>query len=138
MADQQLTEEIVEEEIAVRNGYNGQIPEDTPKKKAKRIILNHNFQNVSNDEWEERKRRRSTKTRGGYRHPEDAALAMIDCYYAANEVRAEHISLAVAAIHSASIMFNGRETQLDLGNQYDISPSTIQTYHHEMYQHILR
>ena len=133
MTDPELEKEINEEAQELLKEMEDFEEAKTPRQEAKRIITSHNFANLSNDEWSDRKRRRNVRTRGGYRHPTDAALAMIDTYYASRDVRAEPETLAVSAIHAAGIMFNGRETQLDLGNQYDISPSSIQKYHRDMY-----
>lgn len=128
----ELQTETVDTENHMMENTSGNTHTPKEKDEAKRIITTHNFSNAGHVHSENARQRRNVRRRGGYRHPTDMALAMIDSYYAANNVRAGPESLAVAAIHAASLKFNARETQLDLGNQYDISPSTIRAYHNDM------
>lgn len=114
----------------------GNQPRSEERTQAKRIVISHNFSNYSHGEWSDSKKRRNVKMRAGYRHPEDAALAMIDVYYAVNDKTTKPECIAASAIYAASIVFSCREKQSRIGQECNVSASTIRKYYVDLLEYI--
>jgi hypothetical protein len=117
--------------------YNREIIErDNDRSKAKRMVTGRDFSNYNQGEWDDTKKRRNVMARAGYRHPKDAALAMIDVYYTVNEKTAKPESIAASAIYAASIIFNCKEKQSIIGNECGVTSSTIRMYYVDLLEYI--